>query len=919
VSAARQLLLVAALAAAGVEPLVAQQPGGLGIRASRRDTVRAGATITAAFLVANRRDDTATVRMRLELPSDWIALTGGETLRVAPQSSEMLILSLAVPGRTLAGVYPVRVWVTSAADPEGVADSVVVRVPARVATDVTLLDRPGFVVSGRAYEAGFQVRNRGNRASSLRIRVRSSVGAASLSDTLLVLAPNESRVVRARVRTPEGMNAAVDDVVEVVASYADADLEPIRGSSRVTVVPEPSRTIDQFLRIPARVNLRAATAEGVSPLEVFGQGLVRDRGETRLDFMFRGPTGTASAFGERDEYRAELRAPAWRVRGGDHMFTVSSLTAAGQPGFGVGADGDRGIFSAGAYSQRFRRVPEGGDELGAFVGARPADGSTVSLNLVNRSGGALPGTIGSATALLERWGTSSELEYARSSGGTTSGEARTARVSARTRVGSFDFGHLFADTGFTGAQRGAEHNYMTASMQPLGVVAFGVNGSRHRTDLSRATGVPYEDRFRTAALSATVLQKVTVEAGNVGRETIISGARQQGTQWSLRSRADHDFMFGSLTLEVERGRAEEAGAERWFTDITLGARRPFRWGHASMYTQRYSGGGITKGADGSRTLGGDASVRVRKATHATLIAYATRQDLPAAQWHSQLDALVSRGVRNGAIVSLRARMFGGGSRAGSQQSVVYLEYGMPMRLPVGPLRTPGRVTGKVTDAVSGRGVPGALVRLGPQVAITDRNGQVSFGGVPGGQHRLSMSQETSFANAVFVGDPTLLVDSARHTPTTFSLAIARSARVDVDVRRFALTRTTAGAGSDSLRESGAVSNATLVLAGERDTLYRSTGDDGRAVFTDIPPGKWSLSIRGDLPAFTRFDPDRLELSLEPGEQEKVGFRLLPRRREVQMIGDGQELRPTTVDPRGATPAAAGTKAVKPDEKRPDRE
>ena len=491
------------------------------------------------------------------------------------------------------------------------------------------------------------------------------------------------------------------------------------------------------------------------------------------------------------------------------------------------------------------------------------------------------------------------------------------RLSGVTRLGSFDAGHIFADTGFSGSQRGGEHNYVTAHSQPVGAVTFGVNGSKHRTDLSRTTGVPYEELFRTAAVSATLFQKVTIEGGNVGRETIVSGAREAGEQWSVRGRADHDFMFGSLMLEVERGRGETSAASRWYSDVSVGARRPFRWGHASMYTQRYTGGGITKGAAGATTLGGDAAVRVGKSTHATVIAYSTRQDIPNAQWHSQVDALLSRGIRTGAIVTLRARLMGGGTRALSEQSVVYLEYGMPLRLPIAPLRTPGRVTGRVIDAASGRGVAGALVRLGPQVAITDRNGEVSFGGVPGGQHRLSMSQETSFANAVFVGDPTLVVDSARVSPTTFSLAIARSARVDVDVRRFAATRTT-GAGSDSLREAGAVSNATLVLAGERDTLYRSSDEDGRAVFTDIPPGKWSLLIRGDMPAFTRFDPDRVELSLDPGEQEKVAFRLVPRRREIQVIGDGQELRATNSDSKATTAAPATTKTVKPEEQRPNR-
>jgi hypothetical protein len=309
------------------------------------------------------------------------------------------------------------------------------------------------------------------------------------------------------------------------------------------------------------------------------------------------------------------------------------------------------------------------------------------------------------------------------------------------------------------------------------------------------------------------------------------------------------------------------------------------------------------------TLGGDAAFRANRTTDVTFTGYVTRLRIAGAEWHSQLDAQVAHLLPNGNTVALRARLIGGGSLRSADQSVAYVEYGMPLRIPVSRLRTPGRVYGRVVDAGTGRGVPNSLVRLGPQVAITDKEGQVAFGGVPGGEHRVSMSQETSFADAVFVGDPSLVVDSTRTRPTTFTLAIARSARVDIDVRRFATARTGIAGGADSLVDAGALANASLVLASERDTLYRTTNETGKVSFTDVPPGTWRITIRGDAPAFHRFDPDRVELTLAPGETKAIAFRLVPRRREVQLIGDGQELRPTTADPK--PPTAGGARTVKP--------
>ena len=314
------------------------------------------------------------------------------------------------------------------------------------------------------------------------------------------------------------------------------------------------------------------------------------------------------------------------------------------------------------------------------------------------------------------------------------------------------------------------------------------------------------------------------------------------------------------------------------------------------------------------SLTGDATARVNRTTDVSLSGYATRLRIPFVEWHSQLDATVTHALRNGNAVTLRARLLSGGAYKRSDQSVAYLEYSLPVRLPVSRLRTPGRVYGRVVDATTGNGVPGALVRLGPQVAITDSHGEVAFGGVPGGEHRLSMSQETSLSDAVFVGDPTVMVDSTRAEPTVFKLAIARSARLDIDVRRFATARTSVAGAPDSLSDAGPLANAMLMLVGERDTLYRTTDESGKVSFTDVPPGAWVVSIRGDAPAFHRFDPDRLELRLAPAETRNIAFRLVPRRREVQLIGGGQELRPTAADPKTTSPPGA-IKTVKPNEQR----
>jgi hypothetical protein len=913
--AARALALTLALAVFQPELARAQSPMDpqqLSIRATRRDTLRAGATVTSAFMVMNARQDSVEVAPSVETPKDWTVLMGNTILAVGGRSSAMLMLSVAVPARAAAGVYPIRVIVTSSADPRGAADSMLVVVPPRRALEVTLGDRPGFVVSGRNYDASWFVRNRGNLPTQIRIAVKSTLGVPAGGDTLITLAAEESRELRTRVRTRPGVHAASDDVLEISATMVGDTAAPAEVSARVTVVPEPTRKIENFLRMPVQANVRAANTPGVSPFELFGTGYLRDGSPVRAEFLVRARAGEYSPFGERDEYRLQVDAPSWRARAGDHFFMLSPLTGGLQPGFGASLEGTRGAFSAGAHGQQFRRDPQGGTETGAYAGAA-LNGGRVQLNAVTRNGGLQPGQVLGAVGSYARSFYHADVEVAQSSDTKSSanGAARTVRVGASFPAYSFDFGHSLADTTFLGAQRGSRHDYLTGNASPFELVSFGTNISRHRTDLSRSAGVPYMEALDVGLLSATALDRFTLELQSAQRSTEISGGTARGRQLGARLRADQDLPFVHLSFESEVGQAREADSSRQYTHLSLGARRGFRFGSASLWGETYSGGSILRGLTGSSTVGGDATLQLFGATSATLVGYMTRNDLPGDGWTSQLDARVVHGLKTGATVSLRARLMGGGTVASRDRNVAYLEYGMPLRLPISRLRTPGRVRGRVVDAATGSGVPGALVRLGPQVAITDRDGEVAFGGVPGGQHRLSMSQETSFADAVFVDDPTVLVDSAQPTPTTFRLAIARGARVNIMARRYTALRTGIAGTPDSLVDAGPLANATLVLAGARDTLYRTTAENGMATFTDVPPGHWVIAIRGDAPAFHRFEPDRAELTLKPGEVQRHDFRLVPRRREVQMIGDGQELKSMTADPKSQAPQG-GIKVVKPD-------
>ncbi|PYP52144.1 MAG: hypothetical protein DMD39_07290, partial [Gemmatimonadetes bacterium] len=105
----------------------------------------------------------------------------------------------------------------------------------------------------------------------------------------------------------------------------------------------------------------------------------------------------------------------------------------------------------------------------------------------------------------------------------------------------------------------------------------------------------------------------------------------------------------------------------------------------------------------------------------------------AARTYSQIDARLTHTLPNDSKLSLRIRS-ATIMLTGSPEKQAYLEYSLPIGVPTGRIRHPGRATGTVIDGESGHPLSGVLVRLGPQGGVTDRDGRVSFAGLPPGEY-----------------------------------------------------------------------------------------------------------------------------------------------------------------------------------------
>jgi hypothetical protein len=894
----------AALAAIllGVHPLeaLAQEPILVGPPSMRKpvglllkrpvDAVAAdaGGTITATFQVRNPSLDSLTVVSKISPPADWVVILGESPFSLGPRASDTWLMSLRVPSRTAAGRYAVRLRAIDAWGHFLLADSLLVDVRSRRGVQVALTERPGYAISGTPYQGSFLVHNVGNVAATFSVRARSSAGTVQRPDTVLSLAANESRIVKVRVAAELPSAEAVDDVLIVrVADTADSTVAAT-ASARVTIVQQAGggggfHTVTSTLRVRG-----ADEAAGVSRYELTGGGALRDGGSEQLDFVVRSKPAPGSPFGDREEYHLGLTSAHFSAEAGDALYQASRLTSSSQRGTGGRLTLGDSSFGAGLYAQRFRFQPNGGTEQGAFVhlgSNRLFSSPHLGLSGVDRREGPFAGRILGASGAVHPIGDMVvDLEYAASNSDAGRGVARSARMGVGSAI-HLDAGHLDADSSYAGPVRGSRYDYVSMLTAPLAGLQLRGAFTSSRTS-ARFFGLDNARNLHTGVAELSLKGRYAVGYTSYASSTsLIPGVEMQR---GVTARAEQGLGALRFWGSAESGQATLMDSTtRNYGVFTGGVSAQLGGSMVSFFGESSRDALVLRGAERSAMLGVDAQIQLTGSTRFAVLGSSSRMQGPDASY-AYADARLMQSLPNGATVTARVRVGGQDlHEALLGQRLAYLEYSTPLQLPVGPSRAPGRVRGRVVDQQTGHGIGGALVRLGPQAAITDDEGRVDFAGLPAGAYRVALAQQVASGNTVFSGNPNVTVDSGARRPATFNVAVEPAGRIGGTIRRLVVARTGIGSAPDSLADGGPVEGMTVLLIGGRDTLYRTTDARGQYLFTDVPSGAWTIVVQGDLPPQAQWERERVSTELKAGGALVVDFRLVPRRRKVRIVsGDG---------------------------------
>ncbi|WP_304511440.1 MSCRAMM family protein [Desulfobacula sp.] len=240
------------------------------------------------------------------------------------------------------------------------------------------------------------------------------------------------------------------------------------------------------------------------------------------------------------------------------------------------------------------------------------------------------------------------------------------------------------------------------------------------------------------------------------------------------------------------------------------------------------------------------------------------------------------------------------------ETAFIVEFTVPFGLPVGRKRSIGMLEGYVRDQETGQPIKNAILRLSGVPAVTDSDGEFTFPALKPGAFYLNIDSASIGLERIPVQRTPLKVDIEGGKETSIEIGITKSADLTGKVmvyefaeedglqKGFSISKgekkATGEEGKGKMVEACGLANVLLEFKSKLEIWRVLTDRKGRFRFDDVRPGQWTLTVRADnLPEYHYLEKDIFEIELAPGEKKEMLIRVLPRKRTIQIIEQGEIL------------------------------
>lgn len=891
----RSVFLALLFCLTGTIPLLANRDDSLRVEfVTGSLSLEPGKMHNLVFKISSHAKYPLNLKAEITLPAGLNLAIPLRTVLLPPGESAVVMVSLNIPARFLAGDYAFRISFTEATTGKLLNENgVKFSVAARDGLGFEFVSSPDYVVGGQDINATWVLQNRGNYRQKFNIQ---TYNCDVVTPSRVTLDPGESSTVRVVARTSRETVAAETYNFSVEASASDQIRK--RDFRHVNVFPDKEEETDLFFRYPVTLTSRylARGRQGGYyqgyQLEARGSGYIDQNRQHKIEFLARGPNNYDLSFlGLYDEYYLSYENKNFQAFAGHKTYNLTPLLETAR--YGTGAESafitDKGSrFGVMYVEPRFYRNIK--NEWAAFADIALFKESKAGVYFLTKQNhdASQRAYLGSINATLKPLrSTTAELEY---SLGTSEGKRDHAyRIFL---ISSYKFISISANYYNTGK---FYPGYFSNSVFYYGNLNLNLTKGLSMTFSAR------ED-FSNAAvdtlLSTAPYSKVLMASANYRFNSrlnfrayyldYVRKDRMPVKQFDYRTNSlNAEFSHNFTKIEYRLG-GEYGKTSNYLANSSEAVQQnSFRTNLYLTYRPSYLFGiqGFTSYTNMNSFISPNQKDWIWGLSAYGQPAKNLRTTLQVQNSYSIEEYYLNRNLFQFSVdytfrrkhkISANSYYMLFQNKTEKPDFTFSVTYSLQIGIPLKKTGEMGSVAGTLTG-IDGEPVKGILLYLNGRSAVTGEKGGFSFKNLAPGNYRLSAGRDK------------LNIDEIPDLPVPFTLAVNPGEVTGINLQLVKAAgikgKVSVGEETGSLLssppETTSLANIVIDLKDDFETKRIITNADGSFDFPLIRPGKWMLRIyKNNVDPRYKITREYFEITLDKGETKKVNIELVPKTRNI---------------------------------------
>ena len=857
-----------------------------------------GQVLTTAVRVHNPSPVHQKYEARLILPGGWRSLTNEGGFELDAGNADIRLISIAIPPAAAPGAYQIHYSVSNdAVPPCWMTFTIDVQVEPLRNLQLQVAESPRYAVAGDMFKALFDVTNRGNEPSEIRLSVRSGQGwTARPESTMVTLAARQTRRIAVDVLADQSATQNFRYVVELKATLASDSTVIAMASFPIDIVPRGSAGADLYHELPLTARIRSAGDQhgAGAQIELAGGGKLTDKGTDNVELFLRTPDiQSRSVLGYHDEYRISYTSQHYALYAGDKSYELSPLTELARNAIGAEAMGRAGDVTVGGFINQTRFFSPVQKEQAGYVKYGFDSTSSASVNFLRKDDITQSNMVTLRGNVRPIGQNDLDLEAGASTLNGVGDQAIAARLQGIEDWASYEVRFVRAGTNYGGYYRDVEFRSGSFSLQPWQRLHVDFYGRDERRNLNLDTMQFVAPRDQYYLVGAGYGDLVSVYYRTDDQADRLPDAKYAAREHAVQVRSGYTMQLATFMGTAEVGSTDDRVLNQSspFQRIQLSANvRPEAhqsYGVSVEYSnERFFNAGESTGRwSGSLSAG----IFLSQGTQIMANIEGSRTAAPFVQTYSMVDLSIEHTFPFGHTVTLRGRQSIFAPASDGKEIAYLLEYSVPMSIPVSRLSASGQLRGSIRDAQSQRGIGGILLYAGEATAVSSEAGEFVFPGLQPNVYHLQVDLGSLGMDRVTTVPTPIDVSVRGGEETTIDLGVIPGATIRGSVLLFGIREPQP---VDTTRteyiELRGQPNVLVEISRDGETQRRIADNKGRFQFQNVRPGTWTMRIQdGNIPQYHYFEHDTATVIVGPSEQRQVMFRVLPRKRTIQILEEGR--------------------------------